>query len=149
MQKLRCILLVEDDPNDAELIRMTLEENKLANHIVHVWNGKEGLDYLKRQGPGYGNAEEPALVILDLKLPKVSGLEVLREIRNDEKLKVMPVVIFTSSHEERDIVAGYKLGTNGYVVKPLDFHQFIEAVKQTGIFWGIINEPSPKAHTEN
>ena len=144
MQKLRCILLVEDDPNDTELIIMTLEENKLANEVVHVRDGKEALDYLKRLGPfASKQGEYPALVILDLKLPKVSGLEVLTEMRNDEKLKVIPVVIFTSSQEEQDIVDGYRLGTNGYVVKPLDFHQFVEAVKQTGVFWGIINEPPP------
>ncbi len=144
MQKLRCILLVEDDPNDAELTVMALEENKVANEIVHVHNGKEALDYLKRQGPFCNKGDDPALVILDLKIPKVSGLEVLREIRNDENLKCMPVVIFTSSQEDQDIIAGYKLGTNGYVVKPLDFHQFVEAVKQTGVFWGVINEPPPK-----
>ncbi len=144
MQKLRCILLVEDDPNDAELIMMTLEENQLANEIVHVRDGKEALDYLKRQGPFCNKGEDPALVILDLKLPKVSGLGVLRKIRDDETLKFMPVVIFTSSSEEQDIIDGYKLGTNGYVVKPLDFQQFVESVKQTGVFWGIINEAPRK-----
>lgn len=142
MQKLRCILLVEDDPNDAELTIMTLESNKLSNGIVHVRDGEEALNYLNRQGPfADRKGEDPALVILDLKLPKVSGLEVLSEIRKVDKLKLMPVVIFTSSQEEQDVVDGYKLGTNGYVVKPVDFHQFIEAVKQTGVFWGIINEP--------
>jgi len=145
MQKLRCILLVEDDANDAELVRMTLEENKVANEIVHVWDGAEALDYLERQGPFCNEGEEPVLVILDLKLPKVSGLEVLKKIRNDEKLKLMPVVIFTSSQEEQDIIEGYKLGTNGYVVKPVNFQQFIEAVKMTGIFWGIVNQPPRKA----
>lgn len=142
MQKLRCILLVEDDPNDAELTIMTLESNKLSNGIVHVRDGEEALNYLNRQGPfADRKGEDPALVILDLKLPKVSGLEVLSEIRKVDKLKLMPVVIFTSSQEEQDVVDGYNLGTNGYVVKPVDFHQFIEAVKQTGVFWGIINEP--------
>jgi DNA-binding response OmpR family regulator len=145
MQKLRCILLVEDDANDAELVRMTLEENKIANDIVHVWDGAEALDYLKRQGPFCNEGEEPTLVILDLKLPKVSGLEVLSKIRNDEKLKLMPVVIFTSSQQEQDIIEGYRLGTNGYVVKPMDFHKFVEAVKLLGLFWGIINEPPRKA----
>lgn len=141
MQKLRCILLVEDDPNDAELIIMSLESNKLANEIFHVKDGEEALDYLKRRGPYCSkNGEDLALVILDLKLPKMNGLEVLREIRNDEELKLMPVVIFTSSQEEQDIIDGYELGTNGYVVKPLDFHRFVEAVKQTGVFWGVINE---------
>ncbi|MGO9952295.1 MAG: response regulator [Dissulfurispiraceae bacterium] len=142
MQKLRCILLVEDDPNDAELTIMTLESNKLSNGIVHVRDGEEALNYLNRQGPfADRKGEDPALVILDLKLPKVSGLEVLSEMRKADKLKLMPVVIFTSSQEEQDVVDGYNLGTNGYVVKPVDFHQFIEAVKQTGVFWGIINEP--------
>jgi len=136
---------VEDDANDAELVRMTLEENKIANDIVHVWDGAEALDYLKRQGPFCNEGEEPTLVILDLKLPKVSGLEVLSKIRNDEKLKLMPVVIFTSSQQEQDIIEGYRLGTNGYVVKPMDFHKFVEAVKLLGLFWGIINEPPRKA----
>lgn len=144
MQKLRCILLVEDDPNDAELIRMTIDESRVANEVVHVWDGEEALDYLKRQGPHCNTGEDPALVILDLKLPKLSGLEVLRRIRNDERLKLMPVVIFTSSKEEKDVIEGYKLGANGYVVKPMDFSQFVEAVKQTGVFWGIINEPPCK-----
>lgn len=142
MQKLRCILLVEDDPNDAELTIMTLKSNALVNEVMHVRNGEEALNYLKRRGSfASKQGTYPALIILDLKLPKVSGLEVLREIRNDEKLKFIPVVIFTSSQEEQDIIDGYTLGTNGYVVKPLDFHHFVEAVKQTGAFWGIINEP--------
>jgi DNA-binding response OmpR family regulator len=144
MQNLKCILLVEDDPNDAELVRMTLEENKVANQIVHVRDGAEALEYLKGEGPCCSKGEYPALVILDLKLPKLSGLQVLGEIRNNEKLKLLPVVIFTSSQAEQDIIDGYKLGTNGYVVKPLDFHQFVEAVKELGVFWGIINQPPPK-----
>ncbi len=142
MKKLKCILLVEDDPNDAELTIMTLESNKLSNRIVHVRDGVEALNYLCRQEAFAGrNGEDPALVILDLKLPKFDGLEVLERIRKDDKLKYLPVVIFTSSQEEQDIINSYKLGTNGYVVKPLDFRQFVEAVKRTGVFWGIINEP--------
>jgi len=145
MHKLKCILLVEDDPNDKEFILMTLESNQIASDVVHVENGEEALDYLKRQGPFAGRkGEYPSLVILDLKLPKVSGLEVLKEIRSDEKLKFIPVVIVTSSREERDIIEGYKLGANGYVVKPLDYHKFVEAVRQTGVFWGSINEPPPE-----
>jgi DNA-binding response OmpR family regulator len=137
-------LLVEDDPNDVELIMTGLAENNLANEVVAVHDGAEALDYLYYRGKFESRAvRNPVVVLLDLKLPKIGGLDVLRQIRNDEKLKLMPVVILTSSHEEKDVVEGYRLGTNGYVVKPLDFHEFVDAVKQTGAFWAVVNEPPP------
>ena len=138
------ILLVEDDPKDVELTLTTLEEYNLANEIVVTHDGKEALDYLYRRGDfatrGNGN---PAVVLLDLKLPKVDGLEVLQQIRSDEKLKMIPVVVLTSSHEERDMVASYALGVNAYVVKPVDFYEFVNAIRELGVFWAIINEPPP------
>jgi Response regulators consisting of a CheY-like receiver domain and a winged-helix DNA-binding domain len=138
------ILLVEDDPKDVELTLTTLEEYNLANEIVVTHDGEEALDYLYRRGDfatrGNGN---PAVVLLDLKLPKVDGLEVLQQIRSDEKLKMIPVVVLTSSHEERDMVASYALGVNAYVVKPVDFYEFVNAIRELGVFWAIINEPPP------
>ncbi|MGD0886790.1 MAG: response regulator [Thermodesulfovibrionales bacterium] len=144
MPNLKCILLVEDDPNDVELIMTSLADNNLANEVIAVHDGSEALDYLNYRGRFERRAvRNPAVVLLDLKLPKISGLEVLRQIRNDEKLRLMPVVILTSSHEEKDIVEGYRLGTNGYVVKPVDFHAFVDAIKRTGAFWAVVNEPPP------
>jgi DNA-binding response OmpR family regulator len=109
-----------------------------------VRDGEEALDYLHRRGQHQTRQNgNPAVMLLDLKLPKVNGLEVLQQVRSDEKLKMIPVVVLTSSHEERDLVASYKLGANAYVVKPVDFHQFVNAVKELGIFWAVINEPPP------
>ncbi|HTR44954.1 MAG TPA: response regulator [Thermodesulfovibrionales bacterium] len=144
MAELNRILLVEDDPNDVELTLSGLAEYNLANEVVIAQDGEEALDYLFRRGkfasrPG-GN---PAVVLLDLKLPKVGGLEVLRSMKGDENLKLVPVVILTSSREERDMVEGYELGTNAYVVKPVDFHQFVEAIRLIGAFWAVVNEPPP------
>ena len=144
MNELGRILLVEDDPKDIDLTLAALEEYKLANEVIVVRDGAEALDYLHTKGnyrsrPG----ENPAVVLLDLKLPKVDGLEVLREIRSDERLKYIPVVVLTSSREDRDMVASYKLGVNAYVVKPVDFHAFVNAVKELGVFWAVINEPPP------
>jgi DNA-binding response OmpR family regulator len=144
MAELNRILLVEDDPNDVELTLSGLAEYNLANEVVIASDGEEALDYLFRRGrfanrPG-GN---PAVVLLDLKLPKVGGLEVLRSMKGDENLKLVPVVILTSSREERDMVDGYKLGTNAYVVKPVDFHQFVDAIRHIGAFWAVVNEPPP------
>jgi DNA-binding response OmpR family regulator len=144
MAELNRILLVEDDPNDVELTLSGLAEYNLANEVVVASDGEEALDYLFRRGrfanrPG-GN---PAVVLLDLKLPKVGGLEVLRSMKGDENLKLVPVVILTSSREERDMVDGYKLGTNAYVVKPVDFHQFVDAIRHIGAFWAVVNEPPP------
>lgn len=144
MPELKRVLLVEDDRNDVELTLAGLAEYNLANEVMVARDGEEALDYLCYRGKFAGRANgNPAVVLLDLKLPKVDGLEVLRHIRADEKLKMVPVVILTSSHEERDMVEGYRLGTNAYVVKPVDFHQFVDAVKHIGIFWSIINEPPP------
>lgn len=144
MNGIKSILLVEDDSNDVELIMAGLASNKLANDIVVTRDGEEALDYLNCRGKYAGRMDgNPALVLLDLKLPKVGGLEVLKHIRSNGKLARVPVVILTSSGEEKDIIEGYRLGTNGYVVKPLDFHQFVDAVKKTGAFWAIINEPPP------
>ena len=138
------ILLVEDDPKDIDLTLTALEEYKLANEVVVVRDGAEALDYLHTRGNYRSRAREnPAVVLLDLKLPKVDGLEVLQQIRSDETLKLIPVVVLTSSHEERDMVASYKLGVNAYVVKPVNFHEFVNAVKELGVFWALINQPPP------
>ena len=144
MEQLGRILMVEDDPKDVELTLMALEDYKLANEVVVARDGEEALDYLYCRGNFTTRTpDNPAVLLLDLKLPKVDGLEVLQQIRSDEKLRMIPVVVLTSSHEERDMVASYKLGVNAYVVKPVDFHEFINAVKELGIFWAVINEPPP------
>lgn len=138
------ILLVEDSQHDAELTMVALEECHLANHVDLAHDGAEALDYLYRRGAFAGRAgDQPIVVLLDLKMPKVDGLEVLRQMKSDAALKHIPVVMLTSSREERDLVRSYELGVNAYVVKPVDFQQFIESVKQLGCFWAIINEPAP------
>jgi CheY-like chemotaxis protein len=144
MSHLGRILIVEDDPRDVELTLTALEEYKLANEVVIARDGEEALDYLYRRGR-FSDRDQgnPAVMLLDLKLPKMDGLEVLQKIKTDEKLRLIPVVVLTSSHEERDVINSYKLGVNAYVVKPVDFHEFINAVKELGIFWAIINEPPP------
>jgi len=145
MNELKRILLVEDNDNDVELTLSALASINLANSVDVVDDGAEALDYLHYQGrfserpQGY-----PVVVILDLKLPKVSGLEVLREIRGDPQLKQLPVVILTSSKEEKDVITGYDLGVNAYVVKPVGFNAFAVAVKELGYFWAIVNEPPQK-----
>jgi CheY-like chemotaxis protein len=144
MSALGRILLVEDDPRDVELTLTALEEYKLANEVVVVHDGAQALDYLYRRGAfASRSGEYPAVLLLDLKLPKVDGLEVLQQVKSDENLRLIPVVVLTSSREERDMVASYKLGVNAYVVKPMDFHEFVNAVKELGIFWAIVNEPPP------
>jgi CheY-like chemotaxis protein len=144
MSGLGRILLVEDDPNDVELTLEALSEYNLANEVVIARDGEEALDYLYRRGSfGTRSQENPAVLLLDLKLPKVNGLEVLQQIKADESLKVIPVVVLTSSREETDMVASYRLGVNAYVVKPVDFHEFVNAIKELGIFWAIINEAPP------
>ena len=144
MSELRRILIVEDDPRDVELTLTALDEHKLANEVVITRDGKEALDYLYcREQYASRPEENPAVILLDLKLPKVDGLEVLQQIRSDQRLKMIPVVVLTSSHEEKDLLATYQLGVNAYVVKPVDFHEFVNAVKELGMFWAIINEPPP------
>jgi CheY-like chemotaxis protein len=144
MAELKRILLAEDNPKDVELTLTALEEHNLANEVVVVHDGAEALDYLYRRGKFALRAEaNPAVVLLDLKMPKVDGLEVLRIIKADERLRTIPVVILTSSREEKDLVESYKHGVNAYVVKPVDFQQFIKAVKELGGFWAVINEPPP------
>ena len=144
MAQLGRILMVEDDPKDVELTLTALEDYKLANEVVVTRDGEEALDYLYCRGNFTTRTpDNPAVLLLDLKLPKVDGLEVLQQIRSDEKLRMIPVVVLTSSHEERDMVASYTLGVNAYVVKPVDFYEFINAVKELGIFWAVINEPPP------
>src|SRR4030095_15178831 len=144
MDGLRRILMVEDDPNDVQLSLTALEQYNLANEVIVVGDGEEALDYLHPRGQFMARASgNPAVLMLDLKLPKVDGLEVLEQIRGDETLRMIPVVVLTSSREERDMVASYKLGVNAYVVKPVDFHEFVNAVKELGIFWALINEPPP------
>jgi CheY-like chemotaxis protein len=136
------ILLIEDDPKDIELTLEALGDYNLANEVVVVRDGEQALDYLYCQGKFAARAREnPAVLLLDLKLPKVDGLQVLRQIKADAKLKLIPVVVLTSSREEKDMMGSYQLGVNAYVVKPVDFHEFVNAVKELGIFWAVINEP--------
>jgi CheY-like chemotaxis protein len=150
MNNLGRILLVEDDPKDVELTMMALEEYNLANEVVVVGDGAEALDYLySREKYADRTSENPAVLLLDLKLPKVDGLEVLQQIKSDQKLRMIPVVVLTSSREERDMVASYKLGVNAYVVKPVDFHEFVNAIKELGVFWAVINEPPPGSIKKN
>jgi CheY-like chemotaxis protein len=138
------ILIVEDDPKDVELTLTALEEYNLANEVVVAPDGAEALDYLHCSGNYAGRATgNPAVLLLDLKLPRVDGLEVLQQIKSDEKLRMIPVVVLTSSREEKDMVASYRLGVNAYVVKPVDFHDFVNAIKELGVFWAVINEPPP------
>jgi CheY-like chemotaxis protein len=138
------ILLVEDSPRDAELVLEALADNRLANEVVHVRDGADALDYLLRRGEFAARPEgEPAVVLLDLKMPRVDGLEVLRAMKADPRLKLIPVVVMTSSREEGDVLGSYQLGVNAYVVKPVGFPAFVEAVKQVGAFWAVINEPPP------
>ncbi len=144
MDSLKRILLVDDSPRDTEMALDALEQHHLANEVVTLRDGAEALDYLYRRGEfaGRGNGQ-PAVILLDLKMPKVDGLEVLRQIKSDPKLKVIPVVVMTSSREEQDLVNSYHLGVNAYVVKPVKFHEFVDAVKQMGAFWAVLNEPPP------
>jgi DNA-binding response OmpR family regulator len=144
MNSFGSILMVEDDPRDVELSLTALEEYHLANEIVVARDGEQALDYLYCRGAFRDRVRgHPSVVLLDLKLPKVDGLEVLRQIKGDQTLATVPVVVLTSSREERDMVASYKLGVNAYVVKPVDFHEFANAIKELGVFWALINEPPP------
>jgi CheY-like chemotaxis protein len=144
MDTLGRILMVEDDPSDVELTLTALEEHNLVNEIVIVRDGQEALDYLYYQRQFTGRpTENPAVILLDLKLPKVDGLEILKRIKSDDGLKMIPVVVLTSSQEERDMMKSYQLGVNAYVVKPVDFHEFVNAVRELGVFWAVINQPPP------
>jgi len=144
--KNRIILLVEDNPDDVELTLLALKKHSISNQVVVVRDGAEALDYLFTTG-AYAERDRstmPAVILLDLKLPKIDGLEVLQRLRADERTKLLPVVIVTSSKEEQDIVNGYKLGANSYVRKPVDFNQFSDAVRQLGLYWLLLNEPPPR-----
>ncbi len=144
MAVLKRILLAEDNENDVELTLAALEEHHLANEVVVVRDGAEALDYLFHRGKYADHPNGlPVVVLLDLKMPKVDGLEVLRHMREDPVLKTVPVVMVTSSREEQDLVRSYQYGVNAYVVKPVDFTKFVESVKQIGFFWAIVNEPPP------
>jgi CheY-like chemotaxis protein len=144
ISELRRILLAEDNANDVELTMSAFRENKVVNEIVVVRDGAEALDYLfKRERYKERAGSNPALLLLDLKMPKVDGLEVLRQIKADPGLKSIPTVVLTSSREEQDLLRTYDLGVNAYVVKPVDFHEFVEAVKLLGGFWAMLNEPPP------
>lgn len=144
IKEIRTILLVEDDPSDAEMTVDALREANLANPIVHVEDGVEALDYLRREG-AYASRSggHPAVVLLDIKMPRMDGIEVLREIRGNGDTKCIPVVILSSSREERDLAASWNLGVNAYVVKPVDAAQFFDAVQALGQFWAVMNEARP------
>jgi len=144
MNALRPILLVEDNLNDIELTLAALKRNHVANEIVVARHGGEALDFLYRRGEFENRAHvNPVVVFLDLKMPKVDGLEVLRQMKGNVDLKVIPVVMLTSSREEGDLVRSYQLGANAYIVKPVGFEQFSDAIRELGIFWAVLNEPPP------
>jgi CheY-like chemotaxis protein len=144
MAPLKRILLAEDNDRDLELTLAALDEHNLANEVVVARDGAEALDYLHCRGKFAGHANGlPVVVLLDLKMPKVDGLEVLSAMRADPQFKSVPVVMITSSREEQDMIRSYELGVNAYVVKPVDFQKFVESIKQVGFFWAIINEPPP------
>jgi len=141
---LKPILLVEDDKRDLELTLVSLERSQLANEVIVVRDGAQALDYLLREGDFRMREEgNPAVVLLDLKLPKVNGLEVLQRVRSTSSLRSMPVVMLTSSQEESDVIKSYELGVNAYVVKPVEFRQFVAAIADLGVFWAVLNEPPP------
>lgn len=144
------ILLVDDSPRDRELALDALREYHLVNEVVTLRDGAEALDYLYRRGEFADRVDgDPAVVLLDLKMPKVDGLEVLRQIKGDPQMKSIPVVMMTSSREDRDLVDSYRLGVNAYVVKPLSFHEFIDAIKVLGAFWAVLNEPPPSTDSRS
>ena len=148
MIELRTILLAEDNPKDVELTLEALAERNLANQVIVARDGVEAMEYLRREG-SYRDRKpgNPAVVLLDIKMPRMDGIEVLRAIRGDPALKRIPIVILTSSREEQDMIDTYDLGVNAYVVKPVDFHAFVEAVKEIGSFWAVINELPPEGAT--
>jgi len=143
--ELKTILLAEDNPKDIELTIEALEENNLVNQIEVVRDGVEALEYLRCEGDFINRkGGNPAFILLDIKMPRMDGIELLRIIRSDPKLKMIPVVILSSSREERDLITSYNLGVNAYVVKPVNFNDFMNAVKQIGIFWAVLNELPPE-----
>ena len=144
MTNIKRILLAEDNENDVELTLTALHECRLRNEVEVVRDGAEALDYIYKRGKyaGRGNGL-PCVVLLDLKMPRLDGLEVLRQVKSDPVLKQIPVVMLTSSREEKDLVRSYNLGVNAFVVKPVDFEQFLQAIRSLGIFWAIVNEPPP------
>jgi CheY-like chemotaxis protein len=143
--KNKIILLVEDNPSDVKLTKRALEQNQIVNKLIVVEDGREALDYLFGAGQYAGRdiQDLPAVVLLDLKLPRIEGLEVLKQIRANEITKLIPVVVLTSSDQEEDLIASYKLGANSYIRKPVDFHQFAEAVRTLGMYWLLLNESPP------
>lgn len=144
MAELKQILLVEDNPKDLELTLEALERSQLANDVVTARDGAEALDWLMCRGPHIGrDTGDPAVVLLDLKLPKIDGLQVLEKIKSDEDLRHVPVVMLTASREESDLVKSYELGVNAFVVKPVAFQEFFKAIQDVGMFWAILNEPHP------
>ena len=150
MNDLKRILLAEDNLQDIALTLAALESHHLANEVMVVRDGAEALDYLYRRGSYTGRTNsQPAVVFLDIKMPKIDGVEVLRQIKADAELKLIPVVMLTSSREQQDVLNSYKLAANAYVVKPIDFEQFINAIKELGLFWSILNEPPPVSVPRN
>jgi CheY-like chemotaxis protein len=148
--ELRTILLAEDSPKDVELTLEALAAHNLANQVVVVKDGVEVLEYLRHEGKFKGrHLENPAVLLLDIKMPRMDGIETLRTIRSDSALKLLPVVMLTSSREEQDLIRSYELGVNAYVVKPVGFKEFVDAVKQIGVFWAIINELPPIVVSSN
>ena len=150
MNNLKPILLAEDNPNDAELTLEALADNNLVNRVVHVRDGVEALEYLRCEGKYASRTPgNPAVVILDIKMPRMDGMEVLQIIRSDAALNLLPVVMLTSSKEEHELIRSYELHTNAYVVKPVKFSEFIDAVKQIGVFWAVLNELPPDGTTNH
>lgn len=146
MAELKRVLLVEDSPNDAELTLEAFAESGLANEVVWVRDGREALDYLHQEGEFAHRPDgNPAVVLLDLKMPKVDGLQVLEQVKKSQGLKSIPVVMLTSSREEADLARSYGLGVNAYVVKPVAFPDFVTALKELGLFWAVVNQPPPGA----
>jgi CheY-like chemotaxis protein len=144
MNSLKRILLVDDSPRDTELVLEALRASNLANEVMSLSDGAEALEYLYRRGQFVGRSNaQPVVILLDLKMPKVDGIEVLRQVKGDPDLKLIPVVVMTSSREEQDLIKTYQLGVNAYVVKPLKFNDFVNAVAQLGAFWAVHNEPPP------
>lgn len=141
---LKRLLLVEDNPHDIELTLEALAEYKISNRIDIACDGTEAIDYLCREGRFQDRPEgNPVVILLDIKLPKMNGLEVLKQIRSDQRFRLIPVVILSSSREEQDLLTGYELGVNAYIVKPVEFQSFVDAVRSLGLFWAILNEPPP------